>query len=163
MANAAAKIGFKCKVYVNTATYGSPTWAAVAAVNDWTWNIEANSADANDRCSFTDAMVKTGVKISFTGTVRVGGENAEKFLDEMYTCDVLDVLVLDGTNATNGAKGIRCDVQVHGGTQSQNRGDTLYHQITLMPTPSANPVKAVLVATGAPTYGEITGDAPSFA
>ena len=163
MANAAAKIGFKCKVYVNTGTYGSPTWAAVAAVNEWTWTIEANSADASDRYSFTDYMVKTGLKISFNGTVRVGGENAEKFLDELYTCDVLDVMVLDGTSATNGSKGIRCDVQVHGGTQSQNRGDALYHQITLIPTPSANPVKAVLVATGAPTFGEITGDAPSYA
>lgn len=164
MARAASLIGQKCKLFVQSGgSYGSPTWVEVSAVNDLTLNNESNSVDANDRGSFYDQVVKTGGKISATATIRVGGNNANLILDELHTVDVLDVLILTGTTTTNGAYGVRMDCQVHNGTQSQNRGDALYHQVTLMPCPGANPMKAALVTTGALTYAELTGEAPSYA
>ncbi len=159
------KLGVKCKVYYNSGTYGSPTWVELDSINDFSVDPSWETAVAAARASRVNVSMKTALNLSFSGTIRNDGStDAAKILTALLTDEVLDMLILDGPNNAAGVEGFRCDCQVMSGPEDQGRAAVLYRNISIMPTPSGNPVKHVKVAgdPAVPTYGTITGDTITY-
>jgi hypothetical protein len=159
-----SKLGIKCKAYYNSASYGSPTWVEVDSIVDLTATVAWETAAAAARANRVNVMMKTALNLSFSGMLRNDAStDAAKILELLLTDASLDMLILDGPNNTNGVEGFRCDIQVMEGSEDQGRGTVLMRSISLMPTPSANAIRHVKIATGVPTYGTINGDTISYA
>jgi len=150
----ATPIGILSKLYYNSGTYGSPTWVEVTLVGDLAVNPQWDEADISTRGSRVKSMKKTMMGIEITGRLKkVPGNTAyAKFVDGLMSDSLIDVLVLDGANDSNDVRGYRMDVQVFQGNDDQSLSAGGFLDIVLKPNQDTNPVKAVLVATGAPTY-----------
>lgn len=152
-----AKLGIKCVLYRNTATYGSPTWNAIACVKDLTVNPAWDEADGSTRASRVKLSAKTLMGLEISGTVKADytDEDYAVLLDALNSDDVLDLMVLNGPSTENDVTGYRADFQVFSGSQDQASGAIVFDSIVLKPTVSANVPKQVVVATGAPTFSDI--------
>lgn len=147
--------GIDCCAYVNTATYEAPTWTECDFINDFNVNNADDFADANSRASAIKKGVKTMKDLSFTGTLLdPGAANTayDAIIAAINGTTVIDVMVLNGPSTTNGVRGWRADCQVTQGNQDQSTGVVLYDEIEIKPYPSTNPVKKVLVTSGAPVF-----------
>lgn len=112
---ASERIGLEMYLYRNTATYGSPTWVLVESLRDLTRTLQKATADFSTR--------GTGKFRSKRGTLRdfdVEFEMIEDYSDvdfvalqDAFLNDTqLDIMLLNGTSATSGAKGWRIQVEV---------------------------------------------------
>jgi len=147
--------GIDCVAYLNTSTYGSPTWTECDFINDFTMNNADDSADANSRASAVKKFVKTMKDLSFSGTLltpSAANTAYDNIIAALNSSTVLDFMILNGPSTENGVRGWRADFQVTQGNQDQGTGVVLYDEIELKPYPSANPVKTVLVVSGAPVF-----------
>lgn len=154
---ATVQLGILAKLYLNTGTYGTPTWAAVSLVGDLTVNAKWDVVEVLTRASRMKLKVKTMLDAG------VSGKMLNSLDDTSYTTianalnadTTLDFLALTAGNTTNGARGYRFDAQVTNGTQDQGTGAAIFDDFELIPVPSANAPKSVLVASGAPVYTAI--------
>lgn len=151
------RLGINCKLYRNTGTYGSPTWTAIDDINDCTVNSAWDFADASTRASRLKSMMKTQMDLNITGKVRVSlTGTAYLALAAAHIADsVIDFLVLDGTNATDGVTGYRFDGQVAFDSEDQSLGAVEFQDFKIVPSPSANLFKTVTVASGTPVFTTI--------
>jgi hypothetical protein len=109
-------MGNDCKLYINTGTYGSPTWAVVDLVKDITVADSRAEGDSTVR-GYDLTSVTPGMR-----TLQVSGEikydAADTAFDALYDAYVADpqavigCLILDGPIATAGKKGKRFDAYV---------------------------------------------------
>jgi hypothetical protein len=154
-----ARLGIRCKVYYNSATYGSPTWVEVEAVNDWKENVNSEKIKGPDRGSLVNLYGKGEMDLSWTGTIKRGGTEAAKLKTASLTDEVIDIMILDADKAVVGAIGYRVDVQVFGGSNDQGRSAILYDEVEIVPTiMNTNPPKTAVVGSGGTiTFAEITG------
>lgn len=116
------KIGLDCKLYRNTGTYGSPSWNEITAVRDLTLNLEKATADVTTRGNNGWRAEKNTLK---------NGRLEFDTLDDPDDADItalrsawendtdLDILVLNGSSATSGSKGLRATMQVRNQNESQ--------------------------------------------
>lgn len=147
-------IGILSKLYYNTGTYGSPTWTEVTLIGDLAVNPVWEEADISTRGSRVRSMKKTIMALEITGTLLKDPGNAvyTAFVNALMSDTLLDILVLDGANNANDTRGYRLDVQVFQGNDDQALTGGGFLDLVLKPNQDTNPVKAVLVAAGAPTY-----------
>lgn len=150
----AYRLGRDAKLYVNTASFGSPTWSAIDNVSDLTLTAEWDEAEASTRESKMKLKVKTlaGVEVSGKLKFDLTDTNTGTLLDAMVADTVIDVLVLNGTSATNGARGFRFECQVHAANEDQGLGAVVFEDFKLKPVPSANAKQSAKVASGAPVF-----------
>jgi hypothetical protein len=155
----AAKLGIDAKAYRNTATYGSPTWVEITAFRDLVLNTQWDTVEAPSRGSRVKTMAKTIVDVSASGAVKVSDTDAGFIaLWEALVGGTanIDVLILNGGNTSNGARGFRFDALVTQGNEDQGIGNALYLDINLAPDAfAANPVKYAVVTSGAPVFTAI--------
>lgn len=147
--------GIDCVAYLNTSTYGSPTWTPCDFINDFNMTNADDFADANSRASAIKKGVKTRKDLSFSGTLlSPGATNTayDNIIAALNSSGVLDFMILNGPSTENGVTGWRADFQVTQGNQDQGSEAVLYDEIEIKPYPSANPVKTVLVVSGAPVF-----------
>lgn len=150
----ATPIGILSKLYYNTGTYGSPTWTEVTAIGDLAINPVWEEADISTRGSRVRSMKKTIMAIEITGTLKKvpGNSVYADFVDALMSDDLVDILVLDGASTANDTRGYRMDVQVFSGNDDQSLAGGGFLELTLKPNQDTNPVKAVLVTGGSPTF-----------
>lgn len=165
-----AKIGIRCKIYINTGTYSSPTWDELTSVNDFKQNVAWNKVDAHDRGTRIDLAVKTSLALSWTGNVKTQGDSYDLVLEAVLTDKIKDCLILNGDKATEGVTGWRSPCQFFSANQDQGRGTVLYDEIEVMPTvgdstnAAENKVYAIKIGSGGTlTKREITGDDLTYA
>lgn len=159
-------LGIRSKCYRNTGTYNSPTWSEIDIINDFNLNITWDEVDSNSRESRVKRMVKTLLAVEATGNMRkkVGDANYIALLNAAYSDQAIDFLILDGAITEVGSEGWRFDGIVTSTSEDQGTGVALYRQISIKPTLSDNPIRAVYIAAGPTTqYATPGGDTTVFA
>lgn len=147
-------IGILSKLYYNTGTYGSPIWTEVSIVGDVAVNPTWDEADISTRASRVKSMKKTMLGIEITARLKKVPSSTvyAAFVNALMSDGLLDILVLDGPNNTDGVRGYRMDVQVFGGNDDQSLNAGGFLDIVMKPNQDTNPVKAALVDSSALTY-----------
>lgn len=159
-ATAGIKIGAKCVAYRNTAgstPYASPTWTGIDHVRDSTNAFPWDMADASVRASRVKLYHPTQQDFAVSLTVRCDDANAgyQALLAASQEGTTLDLLLMDGSNLTEGAAGVRAHFHASLTGQPQGIGDVLYATFDLKPgfgvNDSGAPVYPKYVVAGAPT------------
>lgn len=151
----AAYLGRNAKFYLNTGSYGSPTWSEVPNISDLTLNRAWDEGDASTRESAMKQAVKTLLDAAVSGKLKftIGDSNTTTILDALDSpTTTIDIMCLNGPQTTNGMKGVRYPAQVTQGNEDQGLGVVLYEDIKFMPTPTANPPCTVKVVGSAPVF-----------
>lgn len=150
-------IGILAKLYVNSGSYGSPTWDEVKLIGDLKVPAKWDVQEAMSRISRVKTKVKTALDIGITGTLLASLADAQYVVIRaaLTTDDILDVLVLTGDKTANGNRGFRFDAQVAGANQDHGTGAVISDEFELIPVPSSNLPKSAVVTSGAPVLTAI--------
>ena len=112
---ASERIGLEMYLYRNTATYGSPTWVLVEAIRDLTTTLQKATADFSTRGT-GKWRAKRGALRDFDVEFEMVADYADVdfvALQDAFLNDTqLDLMLLNGTSATSGAKGWRIQAEV---------------------------------------------------
>jgi hypothetical protein len=109
-------MGNDCLLYVNTGTYGSPTWVAINLAKDIT--IADSRAEGDSTVRGFDLTSTTPGQRTLQVTGEIKYDPADTGFDALYDSYVADpqvaigCLILDGLIATAGKKGKRFDAYV---------------------------------------------------
>lgn len=141
--------GIDGKVYRNSGTYGSPTWALVTTVIEVTVNLENSQIDASNRNSnyrlslpaLTDISVDLRLHKDKDDTHFLALETAAQ------TRANIDLLVLDGAQNVAASDGWRIQGFFTSWTETQALEDAIVVDATFVPAAISNPV-AVATGTG---------------
>lgn len=155
-----SRLGIDSKVYRNTGTYGSPTWVAIDLVRDVQVNPSWNRSDGSSRASKVMAEAKTQLALALTLSVKVSLTDTGyiALMDSFVDPDgVIDLMILNGGNTTNGVEGWRADFGVFTASEDQSIGNVLYRDFEIAPSAFAtNATKRVVVSGGAATFADIS-------
>ncbi len=133
--------GLDCKLYVNTATYGSPTWVEWPCVRSSVLNLTYDEVDAT--CRGSGGFRRTSPTLALlevTGDAIKDKDDAS-FIDMQDAArakTVLDIMVLDGDRTVDGSDGWRLDAQIFSWTENQPLEDVVTVDFTIKPSPTAN-------------------------
>lgn len=144
-------LGILAKLYRNTGSYGSPVWSECTLISDAQVSPAWDEGSADARESRIKQVRKTMMGLEVTGKMKkkIDDTNYEAFMNALLSDAVLDILVLDASKDTVGARGWRFDAQVFSGTEDQamNVG-AMYVDLALKPSLDTNNPVAVKVAAG---------------
>ncbi len=154
MATPKVQLGILSTLYYNSGTFGTPVWVAVGLVGDLQVPAKWDVVELPIRASRVKFKNKTMIDVGITGKLLASGTDAAvlALMAAMLNDDVIDVMALNGTSATNGAKGFRFEAQVVNATEDQGTGVVVFEDFELIPVYTANPPKSVIVTTGAPVF-----------
>ncbi|MBX3444257.1 MAG: hypothetical protein KF774_17780 [Planctomyces sp.] len=136
------QMGFKCHIYRNTGTYGSPTWSLFDEVTEVTLNLEMGEADVTTRAdngftttepSLQESSLEFEIKADHANTNFVAIRNA--FLQRT----ALDMQALDGLLATEGSQGLRARWKVFSFTRNETLEEAVTYSVTMRPCKDPNP------------------------
>lgn len=150
----AARLGFKGKIYRNTASFGSPTWDEVTPVGDVTVTLTMDEAEATTRegagvKQFEPTLDMREVSFKLREDETVTDYTA---LETAYFArSLVDVMVLTGPSDENGVRGIRGEMKVFDWTLEQGLGDVQMRSVKLKPC-VGNLQQKVTVTSGAPVF-----------
>jgi hypothetical protein len=149
-------LGINAKLYRNGATFGSPTWGtALPRLSDVAVDLSWNRATNATRGSTIERGGKT------TGKLQITAKHEQDLTDTDFLAiwaalisntASLDILVLNASNSTNGARGFRGEMDVSANKDNQAVGDVLIYDLTFEPQATANALQTCVVATGAPVF-----------
>jgi hypothetical protein len=151
------KLGIRAKLYYRSAgNFGTPTWTELTLVRDLTLNAADDTTDAPTRASRVKAMAKTLKDIAFDASMRASDTDAgytAVYDAYLSASSNIDVMVLDGSSSSNGARGFRYEAIVHKAGQPQNIADAIYTDFGFAPDAfSSNNFQSVLVTAGSPVH-----------
>jgi hypothetical protein len=155
---ASARLGIKSGAYLNSGSYGSPTWTLVTCISDLSVKPAWKEADGSTRASRLELSVKTMLGLQITGKIRAdsGDTNWTSIMAALLSDSPLDMMILNGLSTVNGTIGYRCDFQLYDASEDQGLNAVVFDDIMLKPTVSANSnYQTVLVTTGAPVFTAI--------
>lgn len=139
--------GIDCKVYLNTGTYNSPTWALVSQVIEVTVNLENSTFDASNRASNYRLQLPALTDISVDLRFHKDKDDVDFLALETaaQTRANLDLLILDGLQTSGNSDGWRILGFFSSWSEGQPLEDAVTVDATYVPAAVAN---AVAVATG---------------
>lgn len=148
-ASAGAHVAVKAKLYRNSGTYGSPTWAALDLVKDVSTGSPWDMVDASVRGSRVKLYAPTQIDFAINMTMRIDYADTgyQAIRAAAVSAAALDLLVLDGAITEEGAQGFRADFHVSLTAQDQAIGNVLYDSFDLKPGVATNYPKAIVVGT----------------
>jgi len=156
-ATSAVKTGIACGAYRNTGNYGTPTWVEMTFVKDGKNNIPWDLVEASIRATRAKLYAKTQVDLKPQLTMRA--DDADTAYVAMFAAAVsatalLDLMILDGDIATEGAMGLRAEWNVSFTDQGQGSGDVVYTTFDLAPgwTSNGYPKSVIMGAASAPAF-----------
>lgn len=154
---AGIKLGKNAKLYYRSAgNFASPTWTEISSIRDLTLDTTWDRAEANSRASSVKKGAKTLLGIGFTGSIKSSDTDAAftaVVTALLSPSDVLDVLVLNGSDSTNGARGFRYEADVYQGNENQDITTAIYLDVGFEPSAlSDNAAQSVLVTNSAPVF-----------
>lgn len=151
------RLGRDSVFYLNTGTFGSPTWAAVPQFSDLNVTAEWDETEASTRESKMKMKAKTLLGAEVGGKLKpdLTDTNIGTILDALLSDAVVDVMVLNAASSVNGARGYRYECQVHSGNEDQGLGVAIFDDIKFKPFPTANAKQTAKVASGAPVFTAI--------
>jgi hypothetical protein len=138
----AAVLSESAKLYRNTGTYASPTWAEIELVKDLTLNMSKGDVDVTTRASGGFVERLDGL-IDATIDFNILWDTADDDFTALRTAftgkTAIEILCLDGGSATVGAQGLRASMMVASFTRNETLGEALMVDVSLMPRQSENP------------------------
>ncbi len=152
-----ALLGILAKFYLNSASFGSPTWGAVSLIGDLKVPAKWDVQEVLTRASRLKLKVKTMLDVDITGTLKTDltDANYTTLYAAMLNDDIVDVMCLTGANTATGVRGWRFEAQVVNLSQDQGPGAVIFDEFGLIPAPTANPPKSVLVTGGAAVFSSL--------
>lgn len=148
------RLGRDAVLYLNTASFGSPAWSAVANVSDLAVEAAWNEAEAATRESKVVMAAKTQLPLAVTCKLKfdLTDTSTGTILDALVSDSVVDVMVLNTPSTVNGGRGYRFEAQVFDGSEDQGLGVAVYDAIKFKPYPNGNLPASAKVASGAPVF-----------
>lgn len=150
------KLAIDAKLYYNTGNYATPTWTEIDLVRDLQFNPTWDKAEAFTRGNRAKHYGKTLVEVGFTASVQVSDtDTGYKTLTTAHASStaVVDMLMLDGADDSNGAEGVRFDAGVFAAGEDQSIGNVLYRDFDIAPSFNAtNDTKRAVVTAGVPVF-----------
>lgn len=129
----------------NTASYGSPTWDAMALVQDLTLNLTKDTVDVSTRGGGGWGEEVDGLKhatITFSMLYDTTDADFSAIESAFNANTAIEFLCLDGPAATSGKEGLRASCMVSGFTRNENLGEALTVDIELKPVKNADAAPA---------------------
>lgn len=138
--------GIDCKVYINTGTYVTPTWAEWACVRDTTLSLTYDETDAT--CRGSGGWRQSAVTLA---SMEVSGSAIKEKADPSFIAmelaaqqkTVMDILVLDGGRLSADTDGWRLDAQIFSWTENQAYEDIVTVDFSIKPARSEHAPTAV--------------------
>jgi stage V sporulation protein SpoVS len=122
--------GADYRLYLNTGTYGSPTWVEIKAVGDITVNANADDVAVPERGMATGHLQgEDDPEITFTLYEDEGDANVETMIAAVYSGALKEIAVCRGSIASGGNKYVRLESCLWG-ANSANRSDPGQYEIT---------------------------------
>lgn len=151
------RLGRDAVFYLNTATFGSPTWTAIPQISDLAVTAEWDEVEASTRESKMKLKAKTllGAEVGAKLKAVPGDTNLGTIIAALFSDAVVDIMVLNGAKDSNGCYGFRFEAQVHSANEDQGLGAAIFDDIKFKPYPTTNAKHSVLVTTGAPVFTAI--------
>jgi hypothetical protein len=143
-----SKLGIEMKLYRNTGSTESPTWAELTNVKDVNVDFSKGEADVTTRAS-------AGWK-SYRGTLKEFSADFQMVYDPADTSfaaieaafmdnTALDLAFADGPIATSGTRYIRTACEVFGFKRGESNEDAVMYDVTVKRTHSLTPPTFVTV------------------
>lgn len=129
--------GGECKLYYNTATNASPTWALITRAIDVSDNLTMDDVDASSRVSDWKAHLagQKDLEITFTYRKKQGTDTIFAALVAAATAKTqIQFAVMDGLMADTGVQGIKAYCQIQALNDTQNLTAAQEVSFTLKPT-----------------------------
>ena len=124
------KKGADYRLYLNTGTRGTPTWAEIKACGDITVSPQPDDIEVPERGIGTGHLFgELNPQITFTLFEDSGDTNVETMLAAMFSGAMLEIAVARGAIATTGVKWVRLE-SVLMGENSAARGDVGQWDVT---------------------------------
>ena len=159
MAAVRGLLGAEATLNYNSASYNSPTFTAMTAVSDLSMTGTWDKGEGSSRASRAKTYLKTMLDVSITGKLKSsdsGDTDYTAVITSFLAPDsIINIMVLNGGPAVNGAWGFMFDAQVAKAGGSQNLGDVEFDDIEFFPATSGNPLQCAVVAAGAPVFTAI--------
>lgn len=148
-------LGKNAKIYYNTATFGTPTWSEISKVNNVKWGIKWNRATSATRASLIRRGGKTDGEAPVT--FKIEQDLTDATFIAVWTAVIsptatIDLLVLNASQTTNGARGVRGEMDLSSVDDDQDLQNVLTYDITADPAATANALQTAVVAAGAPVF-----------
>jgi len=145
------RLGLDAKLYLNTATYESPTWSEVDAARDVTLNLEAGEADVTRRGSAgwreTMAALKDA-SVEFELVYDTTDSNCTAIREAFMDRSTIEAAVMDGDITTVGTQGLRATMSVLNFSRNEPLEEALTVSVTIKPGPSAHPPEWMTISGG---------------
>lgn len=122
------EIGYESSLYINTGTYGSPTWTEIGLARDVTANQSVNKIDVTSRRTARDGFIANDYGLrdlgwSFEMLVPAGGETDtayDAFITAQNGRTSVDILHVEGgLISTDGLTATRAICGVFGGEKGE--------------------------------------------
>lgn len=154
---AKAKIGIKGKSYRNSGTYGTPTWSEITVISDLQVGSNWQTAKSTTRASRINTEVPTTLSLSVTGKIRNDDDDTNfiAILAAYHGPTAVDILVLDGSNSTDGSQGYRGYWYFKKFDLPQGLDDAQFFDFELTPDSATQPMKTAAVASSTLGYTAI--------
>jgi hypothetical protein len=135
------RLSINAKLYRNTGTYGSPTWAEVTNCGDLTLSDSYEEANVTRRGSAgyteTEPTLRT-IELSFQVFNIASDADYLAFLAAHTGRTAIDMQVLDGDRITSGTRGVRASFKVVSFTRNQSLSDVQAFDVVMKPCQAAN-------------------------
>ncbi len=140
MAASTVVLSLNAKVYRNTGSHGSPSWAEISNIHDLTTNMTYKEADASIRASSVALTEPTLMDLSFDwDSIWDTSDTAfAAILAAFLAKTSIEFLVLDGSQAVAGSQGPRVTCKVINCTREENLEGILMAKVTIKPCLAAN-------------------------
>jgi len=153
-----SKTGLHSKTYLNTANYATPSWSEVKILGDMAVDAAWEWATAPTRESPVVRGARTMLPLSVTGKmpVRDTDTNYIAFDNAFHNSNsILDLLILNGDQNTNGVTGFRSEWELVKWSEDQALGNILHKDLEMRPSLTANVPQRAVVTAGAVVFSNI--------
>lgn len=126
-------IGLDCKLYYNSATYGSPTWVLIPQARDVTIADSRETGDSSSR-EYTTKSTVVGQRVFEISFDAVMHRSAAAYtgLETAYLArTILGIAAMDAAITTVGTKGTRADIVITKFERSEPMNDSVKVSITM--------------------------------
>jgi len=136
------RLGRNAKLYRNTATYGSPTWAEIEIVRDLSVPMSREEISADVRGSAFKLYAAGMAKIGIDFEILLDHDHADyvALLAAFTARTALDIFACTGAYNTSGEYYLRCDMKICDFSLGQPLKDKSVVTVSLKPCYSTNAV-----------------------
>lgn len=156
-----AKKGYKRKLYRNTGSFNSASWNETDNIKDTAWAFQKDALDGTKRASGKLKEYEPGRgEFTITGMMEVDESNADftAFETAWLADSLLDIMILDGDNTTDGSRGYRMEMKLFAFSEDTADDGILYRNFELRPCISSNAKQSVVVSGGVPVFTTLTNN-----